>query len=113
VIVDHLDLSPAEFAAGTGWEIKPEGACKADVCVPLGPGAPNAFDPLAAAEHLGMAVVTDRKAGLWAFGPESLGSRALVSAEAPEFVLPDLDGHEFRLSSWRGQKVVLVAWAPY
>jgi hypothetical protein len=28
-------------------------------------------------------------------------------------VLPDVDGHEFRLSSLRGQKVVLVAWAPY
>jgi len=28
-------------------------------------------------------------------------------------VLPDLDGNEFRLSSLRGQKVLLVAWAPY
>jgi hypothetical protein len=111
VIVDHLDVSPAEFAAGTGWEIKPEGACKADVCVPLGQA--NGFDPLAAAERLGMAVVSDEKAGLWAFGPESLGSRALVSAEAPELVLPDLAGNEFRLSSLRGQKVILVAWAPY
>jgi hypothetical protein len=60
-----------------------------------------------------MAVVHDADAGLWAFGPESLGKRALVSAEAPELVLPDLDGTEFRLSSLRGQKVVLVSWAPY
>jgi hypothetical protein len=111
VIVDHLDLGKDEFAAGTGWEIKPEGACKADVCVPL--GEQNGFDPLAAAELLGMAVIADDKAGLWAFGPESLGSRTLVSAEAPELVLPDLQGREFRLSSLRGQKVVLVAWAPY
>ena len=111
MIVDHLDLGPAEFAAGTGWEIKPEGACKADVCVPLAPE--EGFDPLATAERLGMAVVADEKAGLWAFGPESLGSRALVSAEAPELVLPDLEGNEFRLSSLRGQKVLLVAWAPY
>jgi peroxiredoxin len=42
-----------------------------------------------------------------------LGGRALVSAEAPELVLDDLEGREFRLSSLRGQKVVLVAWAPY
>ena len=111
MIVDHLDLGPDEFAAGTGWEIKPEGACKADVCVPLAPDA--GFDPVATAERLGMAVVADEKAGLWAFGPESLGSRALASAEAPELVLPDLQGHEFRLSSLRGQKVLLVAWAPY
>jgi hypothetical protein len=60
-----------------------------------------------------MALVRDEKAGLWAIGPESLGDRALVSAEAPELTLDDLDGNAFRLSSLRGQKVLLVAWAPY
>jgi hypothetical protein len=121
VITDHVDLGPDEFASGTGWEIKPEGACKAEVCVPLDAdatatataGATDSFNALATAERLGMAVVEEEQAGLWAFGPESLGNRALVSAEAPDLVLPDLDGHEFRLSTLRGQKVVLVAWAPY
>ena len=60
-----------------------------------------------------MALVHDEANGLWALGPESLGDRALVSAEAPELVLDDLDGKQFRLSSLRGQKVLLVAWAPY
>jgi hypothetical protein len=60
-----------------------------------------------------MALVHDADAGLWAIGPESLGDRALVTAEAPELRLPDLDGNEFRLSSLRGQKVVVVSWAPY
>lgn len=110
MLVDRLDITAEEFTAGTGWSIKPEGACKADVCVPL---AGSGFDLGATAERLGMAVVTDDHAGMWALGPESLGHRALVSAEAPELVLPDLDGHEFRLSSLRGQKVVLVSWAPY
>ena len=55
----------------------------------------------------------DEASGLRAVGPESLGGRALVTAEAPELVLEDLDGEEFRLSSLRGKKVVLVAWAPY
>ncbi len=45
--------------------------------------------------------------------PASLSGHALSTAEAPELVLPDLDGNEFRLSSLRGQKVVIVAWAPY
>ncbi len=111
MIIDHPDLSAEEFTAGTGWEIKPEGACKAEVCVPL--DRADGFDPVATAGRLGMAVVHDEAAGLWAFGPESLGGRALVSAEAPDLVLPDLAGREFRLSSLRGQKIVLVAWAPY
>ena len=47
---------------------------------------------------------------------ESLWRRlehALASAEAPDLVLPTVDGEEFRLSSLRGQKVVIVSWAPY
>jgi hypothetical protein len=109
MLTDTLDIDAATFERGTGWAIKPEGACKGEVCVPL----PGGFTLAGAAERLGMAVVTDATTGFSAVGPESLGGRALVSAEAPELVLPDLDGNEFRLSSLRGQKVVLVAWAPY
>jgi hypothetical protein len=111
VILDSLDIAPEQFAAGTGWEIKPEGACKAEVCVPL--DRVGGFDLVRTAERLRMALVHDEAAGLWALGPETLGDRALVSADAPELVLDDIDGTEFRLSSLRGQKVVLVAWAPY
>ena len=111
MILDSLDVTPEQFAAGTGWTIKPEGACKGDVCVPLGRSA--GFDLVATAERLGMALVHDADAGLWALGPETLGDRALISAEAPELVLDGLDGTGFRLSSLRGQKVVLVSWAPY
>jgi hypothetical protein len=111
VITASLEISAEDFTAATGWEIKAEGACKGEICVPL--GSADRFDPLATAERLRMAVVRDEEAGLWAIGPESLGERALVSAEAPELILDDLDGKAFRLSSLRGQKVLLVAWAPY
>ena len=110
MLLDTLDLSAAEFTAGTGWQIKPEGACKGDVCVPLGPGE---FDLRVAAERLGMAIVADEPRQRWALGPESVGDRALTSADAPELILDDIDGNEFRLSSLRGQKVVIAAWAPY
>lgn len=110
MLVDSLDVTPEEFEAGTGWEIKPEGACKGEVCVPLGGGSFNARH---AAERLGMAIVADDARGRWAIGPESVGDRALTTAHAPELVLDDLDGNEFRLSSLRGQKVLIVSWAPY
>ena len=110
MLIESLDVTAAQFALGTGWEIKPEGACKADVCVPLGGGE---FDLRATADRLGMAVVPAERDGLWAIGPESLGGRARSTAQAPELVLSDLDGTEFRLSSLRGQKVVIVSWAPY
>lgn len=111
MIIDSLDLTAAQFTAGTGWDIKPQGACKAEVCVPLDANVP--FSAQATAARLGMALVHDEQAGLWAIGPESFNQRALTSAEAPELVLNDINGDEFRLSSLRGQKVVLVAWSPY
>lgn len=110
VIVDRLDIDAAEFHRATGWEIKPEGACKAEVCVPLPEGG---FDLRAAADRLGMAIVGEPGVDQWAVGPETVSGRALTTADASDFALPDLDGKLFRLTSLRGQKVLLVAWAPY
>ena len=110
MLVDSLDVSADDFAAGTGWTIKPEGACKGEVCVPLGTGP---FDAVSAAEQLGMAMVADVSRSRWAIGPETIGDRALTTAEAPELILDDIDGNEFALSSLWGQKVVIVSWAPY
>jgi hypothetical protein len=110
VLLGSLDVGADEFGRLTGWQIKPEGACLGELCVPLGGGA---FELTAVAERLGMPLVQDRESGVWALGPSSLGGRALVTAQAPDLVLPDLDGKSFRLASLRGQKVVLVAWAPY
>ena len=109
VILDTLDIDADAFGATTGWQIKPEGACKGDLCVPL----PETFSVAGTAERLGMALVHEPELAVWALGPESVTGRALVSATAPELVLRDLNGEPFRLSSLRGQKVVLVAWAPY
>jgi hypothetical protein len=109
MLTTTLDVDAETFRAGTGWEIKPEGACKGEVCVPL----PEGYSLASATERLGMAVVSDEARGVHAIGPESLTGRALTTAVAPEVTLHDLDGHEVSLSQFRGDKVVLVAWAPY
>jgi hypothetical protein len=114
MIVDRLDIDAVAFELATGWKIKPEGACKGDVCVPLDRSAGAGFNLLATAERLGMAIVADTDAGLWSIGPASLGGRSLTTAEAPELCLPDvLTGDDVTLSSFRGKKVVLASWAPY
>ena len=106
-------VSRSEFEAGTGWRLQPEGACQGDVCVPLAQPAGDPVDVARVANDIGMPLVAAPEYGLWALGPASIGSRALASAQAPDLRLPDLNGHEFRLSSLRGQKVLLYAWAPY
>jgi hypothetical protein len=110
VILDRLDIDAEQFGHATGWEIRPEGACKADICVPL---TREGFDLVAVADRLGMAVVAEPGLSLWAVGPESLGSRALATADASDFSLPDLEGNLVPITSLRNQKVLVVAWAPY
>jgi len=109
VLFNSSTIDLDAFAVATGWEIKPEGACKGDVCVPIGADR----DAFSIAKRLGMAVVTDHSTGLVALGPASLSGHALDSAEAPDVVLHDLDGNEVALSQFRGEKVVIVSWAPY
>ncbi len=114
MILESLQIDSAAFAQRTGWAIKPEGACKGTRCVPL-PAAATAdglVDVAILAERLGMALVQDEEAGLWGLGPET-GGRALTDAQVPDFALPDLAEREFRLSSLRGQKILLVAWASW
>lgn len=113
MILDTLIVERADFEAGTGWQLKPEGACKGKVCIPLDPAPDATVDVAAVAGQMGLPLVEDREFGLWALGPESIGGRALTSAEAPDLRLPDLDGNVFRLSSLLGQKVLVYAWAPY
>ena len=106
-------MSNVAFERGTGWSIRPEGACRGDLCVPLSDGPRgDDIDVAEVAGQLGMSVVRHSQ-DLAALGPASLGGRALNSAEAPDLVLPDFSGKEFDLRSLRGQKVVLVAWSPY
>ena len=109
MILDSLEVSADDLEARTGWAIRPEGACKADRCVPL-PDGPIAVRVLA--DRLGMALEYDDKHGLWALGPEA-GGRALLSAELPPITLPDRHGRPFSLESLRGMKVLIVTWASW
>jgi hypothetical protein len=113
VILERPQVEPADFTAHTGWEITPEGACKATRCVPL-PDSPagGPLDVGMLADRLGMALVADESNGLWALGPES-GGRALLSAAMPDLELPDRHGRPFALRSLRGTRIVMVAWASW
>ncbi len=113
MLLTSLSVPRSEFEAGTGWQLKPEGACQGSVCVPLSKPAGDPVDVTQVAKDMGMPLVASQEHGLWALGPAVIGTRALASAQAPDLRLPDLEGKEFRLSSLRGQKVLLYAWAPY
>ena len=113
MILQEPDLASDELERETGWELKPEGLCKDDRCVPLPPSsADQRLDVTLIAERLGMPLVHDDRHDVWALGPEG-GRRALESAELPAIVLADVDGNPFDLASLRGQKVLIAAWASW
>jgi hypothetical protein len=108
-------VEPAAFADRTGWQAKPEGLCRGEICVPA-PGSlrdDGSLDVSVAAARLGMPVVHDEAHGVWAVGPATATGRALSTAVAADPELVTRDGSPFRLSSLHGRKVLLVAWSSY
>ncbi len=105
-------VSAAEIERVAGWTLKPEGLCRAERCVPFTSASTDAVDLADVAQALGMPLVDEPAAGLWALGPEA-GGTALASATLPDITLPDLDGRPFRFASLRGRKALIVAWASW
>jgi hypothetical protein len=114
MLLTSLDIDAEAFTARTGWTAKQQGLCQGDVCVPA-PGAIRAdgtLDATVISERLHMPLVHDEAHGLWALGPAS-GGKALATAVAPDPVLRDRNGDSFSLSSLRGRRVIMVAWASW
>ena len=64
--------------------------------------------------HLGAPVVHDEAATHWSLGePPASGMLPFGPVEAPDFTLPDATGQQHSLSDYRGQKVLLAAWASW
>jgi hypothetical protein len=115
VIVDALAVPAATFAAGTGWDPKPEGLCRGEVCVPA-PGSLRAdglVDVEVAAAALGMPVVGDPARSLWAVGPRSDVPRLEPGAPLPDLTLIDRQGDPVSFSGLLGRRMIMVAWATW
>ena len=115
---DGIRLAPEVVRDALGWELKPQGLCQGDVCVPVPPGSAlvraDGVDLGTLASLLGRPLaldVAERAACLG--GAASERARRLESLEAPDFTLPDVDGRTHTLSGFRGKKVLLVAWASW
>jgi hypothetical protein len=111
-------LGPEQLQQATGWELKPEGLCQGDVCVPVRDVAAlhvdGRLDLTAVAAALGRRLVVDAEAGLVAMSLSSEQRRqAIDGLQAPAFTLADLDGADHDLDEWRGQKKLLVAFSTW
>lgn len=115
-----LWLSPEDMTAATGWELKPEGLCLGEVCVPVPPGQADGMvrdGKINAAgfwRHMGWPVASSDDGEAWLLGEGAETRRSSLEAlTAPDFTLPDLDGVQHSLSAERGKKVFLATWASW
>lgn len=120
----ELWLALPELTAASGWELKPEGVCKDEICVPV-PDARRpalirnepsgtSFNLTEFARLIEQPVAHDEKQAVWYFGPAGWDWKSRLSSRmAPDFALPDLSGRMHTLSELQGTKRFLLFWASW
>ncbi len=122
--VNDLWIRPADLPRVNGFELKPEGACIDDICVPVKQdqdsdifvtrGSKQWFNVTELAKRLRQPYVVDSDSGVWSFGAIPVMRASFIDrALAPDFELPDRSGNPVRLSDFKGKKIMLLTWASW
>ena len=96
------------------FELKPQGACRADMCIPVSKTLKNGewFNLTGFSRKLGQAYIAD--SGVWSFGEMPVMRGSFYSSRiAPDFAVPDRAGKIVHLSDFRGKKVLVFTWASW
>ena len=115
---DGVRLAPAAVERALGWELKPQGLCQGDRCVPVpassGLVRADGVDLATLAALLGRPLALDLTERAACLGVAAdVRARRLASLDAPDFTLPDVNGQPHTLSAYRGKKVFLIAFASW
>jgi len=113
---DALWVRKTDLPRINDFELKPQGACRADICIPIPRTMTRGayFNLTAFAQRVGQRVVADPPARVWSFGEIPVVRGAfLESRMAPDFSVPDRKGRPVKLSQFLGKKVLLVTWASW
>lgn len=113
----ELWVRAADLPKINEFELKPQGACRAELCIPITKAMRQGdyFHLTAFARKLGEAYVADSTdSNVWSFGeiPVLTGSYT-ESRVAPDFAVPDRTGKIVHLKDFRGKKVLIVTWASW
>jgi len=117
---DGLLIKPDDLSRVNGFELKPEGACFNDICIPMNDdllveqdGKPW-FDLAAFADLLGQPYVADKQSRVWSFAEiPAKRDDMMVNAMAPEFEVTDRQGKVIRMADFKGKKALIVTWSSW
>jgi hypothetical protein len=115
---DAVRIPDDALSGALGWDLKPQGFCRDDLCYPVPPNSSvvtaEGVDLAAFATLIGRPLALDLEEGAGYLGTSGeRRSAQLASLEAPDFTLPDLDGRMHSLSDERGKKVLLAAYGSW
>ena len=111
-------VTPKELEKILGWQVKPEGLCKNDACIPIGDnvrlGMDDSLNLREAATLVGHPSLSAPEVGMVAIGQaHDIRSKALKDRVAPNFTLSDISGVDRSMSDWVGKKRLLVAFSSW
>ena len=104
---DKLLVNPEDLGRINGFEVKPEGACYEDMCIPLDDGllvfvdGEQWFDLTGFADLLEQPWVVDRETGVWSF------------AEIPDVFVTARGGQVLNMSDMKGKIALIVTWSSW
>ena len=117
---ESLLIRPEDLSRVNGFELKPEGACFKDMCVPMNDDllveqdGRRWFDLTAFADLLGQPYVADKESRVWSFAEiPAKREGMLVNAMAPEFEVTDRQGKVVTLADFKGKKALIVTWSSW
>ena len=117
---DGLLIRPEDLPSINGFTLKPEGACYADMCIPIGESllveqeGEQWFDLIAFADLLGHSYVADVDARVWSFSDVPAKRESMmVDAMAPNFSVTDREGQVVQMADLKGKKALIVTWSSW
>ena len=111
-------ISLDDFARATGWQLKPQGLCIDEICVPVREAnrltVGTSIDLVEFARVTQQNIVFDRQRQVATLG-ERADSRSdsMSSLLAPDFKLPDIHGRQVSFSDFNRRKRLLLAWSSW
>ncbi len=111
---NELWIRADDLSRVNGFSLKPQGACRADMCIPVPRALKSGpwFNLSGFAERLHQASV--HESGVWSFGEMPVVRGDFYHSRiAPDFAVPDRKGRTVHLSDFRGKQVLLITWASW
>lgn len=112
---NDLWVRKADLPRINAFEVKPQGACREDLCIPLSKDlVKGAYFNLSGFARKTGEVVLVADTTVYSFGEIPLLRGAFYDSRvAPDFAVPDREGKLVHLSDFRGKKVLVVTWASW